>query len=60
MTNKEIMIEEFSKHISVYENGEKIQTTWAGNQRMAWQKADIFADYYRDLNGQRADIEDKE
>lgn len=42
--------------VSVYVDGAKVQTAWAYNESQANEKANIMADYYRDENGQRADI----
>lgn len=46
--------------ISVYQNGNKIKSTWKNDQSSARQAANIFADYYRDDNGQSLDIKFKD
>lgn len=45
--------------ISVYQDGKKVKSTWKSDQSSARQAASIFADYYRDDNGQSLTIKFK-
>jgi hypothetical protein len=42
--------------ITVYRNGAKITDAWGYDKNDALHKANIFADYYRDENGQSGNI----
>jgi len=42
--------------ITVWSNGRAIKRAWSNCEPGARQKADIYADYYRDDNGQRGRI----
>ncbi len=45
--------------VAIDDSGNPIIKTWTAGKQDAFHKADIFADYYRDENGQRSNIVDE-